>query len=37
VRRYREASSGVLLGSEWLGHLSASKEDRMKNVLRNYT
>jgi hypothetical protein len=27
---------GVLLGTEWLEHLSASKEARMNNVVRNY-
>jgi len=30
-------SSGVLLGTEWLEHLSASKEARMNNLLRNHT
>jgi len=34
---YRAASFGVLLGTEWLQHLSASKEARMNNVPRNYT
>jgi len=33
----RASSSGVLLGTEWLEHLSASKEARMNNLLRNYT
>jgi hypothetical protein len=37
VRRYGGASFGVLLGTEWRKHLSASKEARMNNVLSLYT
>jgi hypothetical protein len=32
-----EHHPGVLLGTEWLEHLSASKEARMNNVIRDYT